>query len=285
MSNLKALLDTIIVGDVLEKLRAFPDSCIDVTVTSPPYNKRNKSYGWLVGNKEYSHYNDHMPEKKYQAWQVEVLNELFRVTKPGGSAFYNHKIRWVRGELLHPYSWISRSRWTVRQEIVWDRTIAANVRGWRFWQVDEHIYWLYKPINKHLVGQELESRHAKATSIWRMKPVPRTDSHPAPFPLALPLRAIYSMPGDQKKVILDPFCGTGTTLVAAKILGHYYIGIDVSPTYAEYIGERLANWESEKSKAEEELEKHVVNDSFAERKKRGTVNWPYGPKKENSDIK
>jgi len=280
MNNIESLLDTVIVGEALEKLRSFPDDFVDVTVTSPPYNKENNIYGWLVGNVEYTHSSDHMPEREYQAWQIEVLNELVRVTKPGGSVFYNHKIRWIRGKLLHPYDWVSKSRWTIRQEIVWDRTIAANVRGWRFWQVDERIYWLYKPIDDHFVGQELESRHAKATSIWRMKPVPRTDSHPAPFPLELPLRAIYSMPGEQKKVVLDPFCGIGTTLVAAKILGHHYIGIDISPVYAEYTERRLANWDSEKPEAQEELDKHVVNDPFIERKKRGTVNWPYGPKDE-----
>lgn len=284
MNNLERILDTIMVGDVLSTLRTIPDESIDVTVTSPPYNKRNKSQGWLVTNEKYTHFNDHMPEDKYQTWQVEVLNELLRVTKPGGSLFYNHKIRWVRGQLFHPYAWIARSDWNLRQEIIWDRHLAANVRGWRFWQVDERIYWLYKPIGNHLVGEELESKHAKMTSIWRLKPVPRKDSHPAPFPLELPLRAIYSMPGEQKKVVLDPFCGTGTTLVAAKILGHHFLGIDISPVYTQYAQERLENYEDEKPIAEKEMKRHVVSDSFADRKKRGTVNWPYGPKKnaENS---
>jgi len=277
MSKFNDLLDTIVVGDVLEELQDFPDNCIDITVTSPPYNKRNKKGGWLVKNDGYSHHSDHMPEQAYQTWQVAVLKELFRVTRPGGSVFYNHKIRWVNGKLLHPYAWISRSDWTLRQEIVWDRMIAANMRGWRYWQVDERIYWLYKPIDDHLVGQELDSKHAKLGSIWRMKPVPRTKSHPAPFPLELPLRAIYSMPGEEEKVVLDPFCGTGTTLVAARILGHRFIGIDISPDYVRFAEERLANWESEKDAAQEEIGKHVINDPFSARKKRGTVTWPYGP--------
>ena len=38
---------------------------------------------------------------------------------------------------VSPLDWL---RWT--QEIIWDRTIAGNIRGWRFWQVDERIYWL-----------------------------------------------------------------------------------------------------------------------------------------------
>ncbi len=284
MSNLKSLLDTVVVGDVLEVLQQIPGNFIDITVTSPPYNKRNRTQGWLVSNEAYTHFKDYMPEDEYQAWQTKVLNELFRVTKPGGSTFYNHKIRWNHGKLIHPYAWVSESTWTVRQEIIWNRTLAANVRGWRFWQVDERIYWLYKPIGTHLVGHELESRHAKLTSIWQFKPVPRNPSHPAPFPLELPLRAIYSMEGNAKKIVLDPFCGTGTTLVAAKILGHHYIGIDISPIYVEYAQERLKNWENEKPKAEEELERHIVNDPFADRKKRGTVNWPFGPETNRSSL-
>ncbi len=218
-----------------------------------------------------------MQEEDYQAWQINVLNELFRVTKPGGSLFYNHKIRWDKGKLIHPYTWVSESDWALRQEIIWDRLLASNLRGWRFFQVDERIYWLYRPIKKHIVGEELESRHAKISSIWRIKPVKRTDWHPSPFPIELPVRAIYSMPGDSKKIILDPFCGTGTTLVAAKILGHHFIGMDISSEYVEYTKKRLENWEDEKSKVEEEKKKHIVKDPFKARKERGTVNWPFAP--------
>lgn len=277
MRELKSILNSVLVGDALQQLQTIPDNSVDVTVTSPPYNKRNKSQGWLVDNKTYSHSNDQMPEKQYQSWQIKVLEELYRVTKPGGSVFYNHKIRWVKGKLLHPFSWVALTQWTMRQEIIWDRILAANVRGWRFWQVDERIYWLYKPINNHLVGQELESNHAKVSSIWRIRPVPRMKCHPAPFPLEIPVRAIYSMPGIQRKVVLDPFCGTGTTLVAAKLLGHQYLGIDLSPDYARYTYDRLENSAEEEEVFEKEIARHVVADPFSARKERGTVTWPYGP--------
>ena len=284
MTDFKTMLNKIQVGDALEWLQQIPSEEIDITVTSPPYNKRENSFGWLVQTNGYSHFDDRLPESEYQLWQGKILEELYRVTKPGGSLFYNHKLRWVDGRLLHPYEWITSSVWTIRQEIIWDRFLAANVRGWRFWQVDERIYWLYKPIGNHIVGEELESKHAKMGSIWRLKPVPRKKEHPAPFPLELPLRAIYSMPGLEKKVVLDPFCGTGTTLVAAKLLNHDYIGIDVSPDYVGFACERLINYQSELSQAEEELSKHVVNDPFKDRKKRGTVNWPFAPSQVNEKV-
>ena len=272
-------------GDVLEKLGELPDNEIDIAVTSPPYNKRNKTQGWLVSNTTYSHSEDHLPEDKYQAWQKDVLDEIYRVTKPGGSLFYNHKIRWDHGKMLHPFSWVSQSSWIVRQEIIWDRILAANVRGWRFWQVDERIYWLYKPVNNHLVGDELASKHAKQTSIWTLKPVPRSSDHPAPFPLEIPVRAIYSLAGGRVLTVLDPFCGTGTTLVAAKLLGHRYVGFDISPDYVEYARKRLLQADNEQLLVDEEIARHVVDDPFSERKKRGTVTWPFGPQNNHTQEK
>ena len=284
MKEIHSFLNSVQAGRALEILGQLPDDCVNVTVTSPPYNKQENTYGWLVRTNRYSHYQDRQIEPEYQEWQVDVLDELYRVTKPGGSLFYNHKTRWIDGTMIHPLQWILNSSWHLRQEIIWDRILAANVRGWRFWQVDERVYWLYKPINNHLVGQELESRHAKMSSIWRIKPVSRTEKHPAPFPLELPLRAIYSMPGEDRKIVLDPFCGTGTTLVAAKLLGHNYIGVDISPDYVAHSRERLVNFEVEREKANVEISKHVVKDPFRKRKARGTVTWPFAPPHMNGKL-
>lgn len=76
----------------------------------------------------YDSFADKLPEAGYQQ-QVDVLNEIHRITKPGGSFFYNHKIRWERGEMMHPMDWLRKTDWTIRQEIVWDRTIAGNIRA------------------------------------------------------------------------------------------------------------------------------------------------------------
>jgi len=276
-TGLTGFLDRVFTDDVMSILRALPDDCVDVSVTSPPYNKRENKKGWLVANVKYTDATDRRSEAEYQNWQTDVLNEVFRVTKPGGSFFYNHKIRWETGELIHPYAWISKTLWTLREEIIWDRMIAANLRGWRFWQVDERIYWLYKPNGTHRIGRELESRHALLTSIWRFPPE-RNNPHPAPFPLQLPLRAIYSMLGDASDgVVLDPFCGTGATLIAAKILGHHYIGIDNSPTYTNLAQKRLNNYHSEEPRAQEEIALHVVRKTFAERKNSGDFTGRHGP--------
>jgi len=262
-------LDSVLCGDALELLSRLPDDSVDVGVTSPPYNKGENKRGWLVGNVVYRGARDRMPEGEYQDLQVRVLDELYRITRPGGSFFYNHKLRWERGRMLHPLSWLQKTRWVIRQEVIWDRMIAANIRGWRFWQVEERIYWLYKPEGNSIVGRELKSRHALLTSIWRFPPENR-NPHPAPFPIALPARAIYSVMDDEKGgVVIDPYCGSGTTLVAAKILGHHYIGIDISEEYVEHSRRRLENYRDEVPAVQEELAKHVVRKTFRERKERG----------------
>jgi len=280
-SNINFWLNKIIKGDCLETLKEIPSDSVDVGVTSPPYNKGENKKGWLVKNVKYANSSDKLPEDVYQQNQIQVLNELYRIVKPGGSFFYNHKIRWERGALLHPMDWLRKTQWTIRQEIIWDRMIAANIRGWRFWQVDERIYWLYKPIDNNLIGEELEASHALLTSIWRFSPE-RENPHPAPFPLSLPIRCIYSILGEQKdKVIIDPYCGSGTTLVAAKLLGHNYIGIEIAEPYVQVANERLNQSINEELTLKQEIQKHVVNKTFEERKKNGEYTGKFKPKIHN----
>ena len=257
--------DKIIQGDALYVLKKIDDDFVDLGITSPPYNKGEKNKGWLVKNVKYNIASDNVSEEVYQEQQVQVLDEIFRVTKPGGSFFYNHKTRWVRGKMLHPMEWLQKTKWIIKQEIIWDRMIAANIRGWRFWQIDERIYWLYKPIDGNKIGKELKSKHALLTSIWRFPPE-RKNGHPAPFPLVLPARIIYSILDDKKGVILDPYVGSGTTCLAAKLLGSNYIGIDISKEYVKNAGNRLKNYLNYKKIVDEEISKHIVEKTFADRK-------------------
>jgi len=222
----------------------------------------------LVKNVLYDKALDKKDESSYQNEQIEVLNELYRIMKPGGSFFYNHKTRWDRGNMLHPLMWLSQTNWVVRQEIIWDRMIAANIRGWRFWQVDERIYWLIKPLKNDKIGEELLSKHVLLTSIWRFPPE-RDNPHPAPFPIELPTRIINSILNDNNGVVIDPYSGSGTTLVAAKLLNKNYVGIDISEDYIKFAKERIENYEGERKKMLEEINKHFVSKTFKERKENG----------------
>lgn len=270
-------MNNILHGDALTELKKIDNNIIDLGVTSPPYNKGEKNKGWLVKNVKYRNFKDTSTEEEYQNNQILVLNELYRITKEGGSFFYNHKLRWDKGKMLHPMEWLLKTHWTIKQEIIWDRMIAANIRGWRFWQVEEKVFWLYKPVNKNKIGAELLSKHALLTSIWRFPPE-RNNQHPAPFPLSLPTRIIYSILNEESGLVIDPYMGSGTTLVAAKLLNKKYIGIDISKDYIEMAKDRLKNCEMEKDNLEKELSKHIVRKTFSDRKKNNEFTGRYKKK-------
>lgn len=63
-------------------------------------------------------------------------------------------------------------------------------------------------------------------------------SHPCQIPLQVMLNIIMLIPNDY--LIIDPFAGSGTTLLAAKILHRNFIGIEIDKSYCEIIEERLA---------------------------------------------
>lgn len=265
-------MNRIIVGDTLTNLKKMPDDYFHAGVTSPPYNKGERHRGWLVDNVIYDKAGDGKDEAAYQDEQVAVLDELYRVTAPGGSFFYNHKLRWERGWLRHPYAWVSRSKWVIRQEVIWHRKIAGNIRGWRFWQVEERLYWLYKPRPEETaapIGKELESRHAKMTSVWEIRPERKMDWIPDPFPLELAGRCIFSILSEGKGRVIDPYAGSATTLVAAKLLGYDYLGIELSKDYTAKARERLANAFMEKDRLAIEVARHHVDLTFKKRKERG----------------
>lgn len=115
------------------------------------------------------------------------------------------------------------------------------------------------------------------TSIWRFSPE-KANPHPAPFPLDLPLRCIYSILNDKPNaVVIDPYCGSGTTLLASKLLGYDYIGIEISQEYIQLAEERLENFITQKSVFQKEIEKHTVTKTFKDRKKKGEFTGKFKP--------
>jgi modification methylase len=84
----------------------------------------------------------------------------------------------------------------------------------------------------------------------------------------LPLRIIYSLFDDKKGTVIDPYIGSGTTAVAAKLLGCDYIGIDISDEYIKMAEKRINNFESERKIADEEIASHVITGKTYEQRKK-----------------
>lgn len=221
-------------GNCIELAKELENDSINCTVTSPPYNKRGVG-GGLFRKIEYDTFDDTLPEEEYQEQQIELLDILFDKTVEGGSLFYNHKVRYFKGDAIAPWDWLPKTKWHVREEIVWNRGSGPEISGYRFIQTDERIYWLCKGA-KH---PRLSNKARDFTSVWKFAPDMKNE-HPAPYPLILPLRCIESVctePG----VVLDPYSGSGTTGVAASLLGHDYIGFDLSENYHDMARERMNN--------------------------------------------
>ncbi|MBE3576898.1 MAG: ParB N-terminal domain-containing protein [Limnochordales bacterium] len=215
-----------------ENLDFLPDEFVDVIITSPPYNLGSE-YWPMGGDGRIPRtsgvgYEDAMPEAEYQAWQLQVLKELYRVAKPGASLFYNHKVRQRGGTIIHPLDWLRspENPWTLRQEIIWDRGSTHNHSPKLFWPHDERIYWLTK-------GQPvLPDRPIGMPTVWSFPgPIPGT-WHPAPFPEELPRRCLEAV-GRPGIVVLDPFGGSMTTCAVAQKMGYESIGVDINPEYVE----------------------------------------------------
>ena len=251
-------INNIYLGKCLDVLKSFGDNVFDIGITSPPYNKLQSGggKGSLFGPIIYDCFNDTLPEDEYQSQQIEVLTELYRTIKPGGSFFYNHKVRHRKNSTIHPIEWLTKTDWSIKQEIVWDRMTAINMRGFHFWQNDERIYWLYKPKDDK-TSDEMKSKHAKLLSIWRFLP-DRYNNHPAPFPLVLPIRIIKSLLNGKNGLVIDPYMGSGTTAVASKLLGCDYVGIDVSEKYIKEAQDRIDKFETERDILDEENKLHAI---------------------------
>ena len=228
--------------DVLEGLRTLDDESIDIIITSPPYNKgglngkRNKGKKWNKTIDYGGDFNiDNKPEDEYQEWQLNILKECYRVLKKDGLMFYNHKNRIVKGKgyIISPYSWLLKSPFLIRQEIIWNRKSGPNQEQSRYIPSYENIYVLSK--QKDTIFKRNKDVEYK-TDVWTINP-DRTNKHPAPFPIDIPRNILSSLNEEKVKdrviTVFDPFNGSGTTGVAAVEKGFNYIGFDIIDEYLQ----------------------------------------------------
>ena len=235
--------------DALEGLRALDDESIDIIITSPPYNKaglngKRKGGKWKNTIDYGGDINiDNKPEDEYQEWQLEILKECYRVLKKDGLMFYNHKNRIVNGKgyIISPYTWLLKSPFLIRQEIIWNRKNGPNQEPSRYVPVFESIWVLSK--QKDTIFQRNKDIEHK-TDIWTISPG-RKKKHPAPFPIDIPRNILSSLNADKIKdrdiVVLDPFMGSGTTAKAAIEKGYDYIGFDIVKEYVDDVNNSISD--------------------------------------------
>jgi site-specific DNA-methyltransferase (adenine-specific) len=218
-------------GDCLEIL---PDvSGVDLIVTSPPYNLGVSSgsaqkWGGNWKGIDYDSHEDAMPEFEYRQWQRSVLTACWGTLTESGAIFYNHRPK-IRDRVLWTPLELNPNL-PIRQIIVWARSGGLNYTTTYYVPTHEWIIVFAKD------QWRLKSKGASGVGdLWKIHQETNS-SHPAPFPIGLPARAIETT---KPTLVLDPFAGSGTTLRAASNAGVRSIGIEKSERYCELVATRL----------------------------------------------
>jgi site-specific DNA-methyltransferase (adenine-specific) len=147
----------------------------------------------------------------------------------------------------------------MRGEIIWNKSASSGTStAWGSWKSaanptlrDTHEYILV--FSKGSYSRSAESKSdtiskddflALTKSVWEFPAESaRRVGHPAPFPVELPRRCIqlYSFAGD---VVLDPFCGVGSSCLAAIQDGRHFVGYEISAEYAGMAAKRIKEFAS-----------------------------------------
>jgi len=226
-----------------ENMNELIDNCISLTVTSPPYNIGKDS-------------DEDLSDDEYWKMITKVFEEVYRVTESGGRLVVN--VANLGRKPYIPFSKyfieiIQEIGFLMRGEIIWQKSKGANANfAWGSWLSpsnpvirDIHEYCLVfskdsmKNSSKGESTIEKEEFMESTLSIWNISPArAKKIGHPAPFPVELAKRFInlYSFKND---LILDPFIGSGSTAIAAKLLDRDYIGYELNPKYVEITKNRL----------------------------------------------
>ena len=240
--------------------------------SSPAQEKSGKVFktrgkplnGWSEADKK-------IPQEYYD-WCSKWASEWLRVLKPCGSVFifagrrlahrcisamedagfiYKDMIAWEKETALHRAQRVS---------CIFDRrNDAENSNKWKGWKVGnlrplfEPILWFMKPYKqgKTLVDNIIENEVGAYNYIdWNeynsltaniIKVASNSDDHgkhPTQKPVAL-MEALIKLTTTENQIVLDPFCGSGSTLVAAKNLNRQYIGIEINEEYCKTAEQRL----------------------------------------------
>ncbi len=261
----------IILGDCREVLETFPDDCVDLIITSPPYaDQRKNTYGGVAVD-------------TYVEWFLPITEQLYRVLKPSGTFVLNIKEKVVQGErsiyVLELILEMKRQGWLWTEEFIWhkkncypgkwpnrfrdawERLLQFN-KSRKFNMYQESVMvptgnWAKTRLknlsetdkirdNSHVgsgfgknISNWLQRELAYPTNVLHMATECSNKSHPAAFPASLPAWFIKLFT-QEDDVVLDPFMGSGTTNIVAQQLKRRSIGIEILPEYYEMVQKQMS---------------------------------------------
>lgn len=228
-------------GDALEVLRSLDSDSIGGLVTDPPYSSGGQfrgdraagdSTGKYISTENRARYEhdfagDSRDQRSWTTWCTIWLSEAFRVTKTGGvvACF----IDWRQLPALTDA--IQVAGWTWRGVAPWDKGEGTRPVLGRFRAQAEYVVWGSK-------GPLPIDRDAPVLPGVLRCPVPRDKRHPTQKPIPM-LRQVVRFV-ERGETVLDPFMGSGAIGAAALLEAHPFIGVELSPAYAQIARDFIA---------------------------------------------
>ncbi len=237
----------ILQGDIREVTKV-PPSSVHLIVTSPPYNV----------DVPYGSHDDGATYREYLRFSQEWIEKCYELARPDGRFCLNVPLDKNKGGQQSVYADLiaiaKKVGWRYQSTIVWNEQNISRRTAWGSWMSAsapyviapvEMIAVLYKRDWKKIDGKgrsdvSREEFLAWTNGVWTFNGESKKRiGHPAPFPLELPTRCIklFTFIGD---TVLDPFLGSGTTLLAARNTGREGIGVEVDPRYCRLAKGRLS---------------------------------------------
>jgi len=264
MKNQNKLWKTnqLICGDNLDELPKIPKESIDLIYIDPPFFT-HKQYEVVWGDEaEKRSYKDRWEGgiEHFIGWLKPRVQLMYEVLKPTGS-FYIHcdwhanaHIRIMLDEIFGEEDF--------QNEIIWAyRTGGATKKRWS--RKHDNIYF-YTKSDKYIFNvqkeriyyekpffnpqQDKEGRwyaDVLPVDVWDIPAVINVSKERVGYPTQKPealLERIIKASSNKGDIVLDAFCGCGTSLAVAQKLGRHWIGIDISPTAIKVIQRRLKQW-------------------------------------------
>lgn len=242
-------INKIIHGDCLEIIQKIPDESVDITFADPPFNL----------NKKYNGYKDNKNDEVYLNWCKQWIFEMVRITKPTGSIFVHNIPKW-----LTYYATFLNEIAYFKHWIAWDapsgpmgKSLQPSHYGILYYvkNLNENKFYEIRYPHKRCrkcgyllkdYGGKKDSLHPFGplvsdswTDIHRIKHDKYRDEHPCQLPIHL-LERLILMSTDENDIVLDPFVGTGTSVIASKRLGRRFVGIDIEGEYVNITQDKLA---------------------------------------------
>lgn len=245
-------------GDCLSVLQKMKAGTVDVFITSPPYN---------LGI-AYNSYKDKKREDEYLDWLMEIFMEIKRVMKEDASFFLN-----IAGSSSNP--WLPfelmvrlRKVFVLQNHIEWIKSVSIGEESYghfkpvvsnRFLHRNhEHVFHLTKTGSVRISRLNVGVPYKDKSNILRrshqhdlrcrgdvwfipyhtVRKKSEKFNHPGTFPLALPQMCL-KLHGKHAPIVVDPFMGVGTTLLATHLEKGQGIGIDIDRNYVRVARQRL----------------------------------------------